>query len=87
MWSAEPAGVKGATGCRTACGDAGCECQANTPLQYHDHIALVAADGTHLSCLCGDFQVRTADLPPVMFGVGNSCHKSKKKNFLICVKN
>ncbi|XP_026319876.1 uncharacterized protein LOC113230249 [Hyposmocoma kahamanoa] len=56
MWSAEPTGTVGATGCRTACGDAGCECRATTPLHYHDHIALVAGDGTHLSCLCGDFQ-------------------------------
>ncbi|XP_053615621.1 uncharacterized protein LOC128678235 [Plodia interpunctella] len=56
MWSAEPTGTVGAAGCRTACGDAGCECRANTPLHYHDHIALVAGDGTHLSCLCGDFQ-------------------------------
>lgn len=59
MWSAEPTGsvVTGTGGCRTACGDAGCECRANTPLRYHDHVALVAGDGTHLSCLCGDFQV------------------------------
>lgn len=61
MWSAEPTGTVGAAGCRTACGDAGCECRANTPLHYHDHVALVAGDGTHLSCLCGDFQVRTID--------------------------
>lgn len=57
MWSAEPTGTVGAAGCRTACGDAGCECRANTPLLYHDHVALVAIDGTQLSCLCGDFQV------------------------------
>lgn len=59
MWSAEQPGsvATGAGGCRTACGDAGCECRASTPLQYHDHVALVAGDGTHLSCLCGDFQV------------------------------
>ncbi|XP_014367057.1 uncharacterized protein LOC106717659 [Papilio machaon] len=58
MWSAEPPGTApaGSMGCRTACGDAGCECRAATPLHYHDHIALVASDGTHLSCLCGDFQ-------------------------------
>ncbi|XP_022116712.2 uncharacterized protein LOC110994403 [Pieris rapae] len=58
MWSAEPTNlvVPGAAGCRTACGDAGCECRSATPLHYHDHIALVAGDGTHLSCLCGDFQ-------------------------------
>lgn len=57
MWSAEPTGmVIGTGGCRTACGDAGCECRSNSPLYYHDHIALVAGDGTHLSCLCGDFQ-------------------------------
>ncbi|KAM3967894.1 uncharacterized protein ACR2FA_011443 [Aphomia sociella] len=56
MWSAEPTGTIGAAGCRTACGDAGCECRANTPLHYHDHIALVAGDGTLLFCLCGDFQ-------------------------------
>ncbi|KAI8438680.1 hypothetical protein MSG28_011098, partial [Choristoneura fumiferana] len=64
MWSAETAGPgAGAGGCRTACGDAGCECRAGTPLHYHDHVALVAADGTHLSCLCGDFQ---ADWLPVV---------------------
>ncbi|XP_063548395.1 uncharacterized protein LOC134755756 [Cydia strobilella] len=63
MWSAEPAG-SGAAGCRTACGDAGCECRAATPLHYHDHVALVAGDGTHLSCLCGDFQA--AWLPVVV---------------------
>ncbi|XP_041975372.1 uncharacterized protein LOC121730413 [Aricia agestis] len=65
MWSAEPPGaVAGGGGCRTACGDAGCECRALTPLTYHDHIALVAGDGTHLSCLCGDFQA--AWLPVVV---------------------
>ncbi|XP_049875349.1 uncharacterized protein LOC126373290 isoform X2 [Pectinophora gossypiella] len=64
MWSAEPPGTVGAAGCRTACGDAGCECRANTPLHYHDHVALVAGDGTHLSCLCGDFQA--AWLPVVV---------------------
>ncbi|XP_032528119.1 uncharacterized protein LOC116778281 [Danaus plexippus] len=66
MWSAEPTGsvVTGTGGCRTACGDAGCECRANTPLRYHDHVALVAGDGTHLSCLCGDFQA--AWLPVVV---------------------
>ncbi|XP_028178180.1 uncharacterized protein LOC114365738 [Ostrinia furnacalis] len=64
MWSAELTGTVGAAGCRTACGDAGCECRANTPLHYHDHIALVAGDGTHLSCLCGDFQA--AWLPVVV---------------------
>ncbi|KAL4712710.1 hypothetical protein ACJJTC_008007, partial [Scirpophaga incertulas] len=64
MWSAEPTGTVGASGCRTACGDAGCECRANTPLHYHDHIALIAGDGTHLSCLCGDFQA--AWLPVVV---------------------
>ncbi|CAB3256480.1 unnamed protein product [Arctia plantaginis] len=65
MLSAEPTGtVVGAGGCRTACGDAGCECRSNTPLYYHDHIALVAGDGTHLSCLCGDFQA--AWLPVVV---------------------
>ncbi|XP_052759011.1 uncharacterized protein LOC113518546 [Galleria mellonella] len=64
MWSAEPTGTVGAAGCRTACGDAGCECRANTPLHYHDHIALVAGDGIHLSCLCGDFQA--AWLPVVV---------------------
>lgn len=59
MWSAEPTGsvATGRGGCRTACGDAGCECRSATPLHFHDHIALVAGDGTHLSCLCGDFQV------------------------------
>ncbi|XP_050685628.1 uncharacterized protein LOC126980044 [Leptidea sinapis] len=66
MWSAEPTSlvVPGASGCRTACGDAGCECRSATPLHYHDHIALVAGDGTHLSCLCGDFQ--SAWLPVVV---------------------
>ncbi|XP_013135334.1 PREDICTED: uncharacterized protein LOC106100826 [Papilio polytes] len=66
MWSAEPPGTApvGSMGCRTACGDAGCECRAGTPLHYHDHIALVASDGTHLSCLCGDFQA--AWLPVVV---------------------
>ncbi|XP_028041403.1 uncharacterized protein LOC114251372 [Bombyx mandarina] len=64
MWSAEPTGTTGASGCRTACGDAGCECRAQTPLHYHDHVALVAGDGTHLSCLCGDFQA--AWLPVVV---------------------
>ncbi|KAJ8736263.1 hypothetical protein PYW08_006919 [Mythimna loreyi] len=67
MWSAEPAGAAGAGvagGCRTACGDAGCECRSHTPLYYHDHVALVAGDGTHLSCLCGDFQA--AWLPVVV---------------------
>ncbi|XP_048489352.1 uncharacterized protein LOC105389314 [Plutella xylostella] len=69
MWSAEPAGgagggAGGAGGCRTACGDAGCECRAATALHYHDHVALVAGDGTHLSCLCGDFQA--AWLPVVV---------------------
>ncbi|XP_069359141.1 uncharacterized protein [Maniola hyperantus] len=66
MWSAEQPGsvATGAGGCRTACGDAGCECRAATPLQYHDHVALVAGDGTHLSCLCGDFQA--AWLPVVV---------------------
>ncbi|XP_068626491.1 uncharacterized protein [Battus philenor] len=66
MWSAEPPGTAppGSMGCNTACGDAGCECRAATPLHYHDHIALVASDGTHLSCLCGDFQA--AWLPVVV---------------------
>lgn len=66
MWSAEPSGVgaAGASGCRTACGDAGCECRSNTALYYHDHIALVAGDGTHLSCLCGDFQVLRLFIDP-----------------------
>ncbi|CAH0727426.1 unnamed protein product, partial [Brenthis ino] len=66
MWSAEPTGsvATGRGGCRTACGDAGCECRSATPLHFHDHIALVAGDGTHLSCLCGDFQA--AWLPVVV---------------------
>ncbi|CAH2050584.1 unnamed protein product, partial [Iphiclides podalirius] len=66
MWSAEPPGTApaGSMGCKTACGDAGCECRAATALLYHDHIALVASDGTHLSCLCGDFQA--AWLPVVV---------------------
>ncbi|GBP89678.1 hypothetical protein EVAR_65740_1 [Eumeta japonica] len=56
MWSAEPAGGGAGGGCRTACGDAGCECRAHGHLHHHDHVALVAGDGTVLSCLCGDFQ-------------------------------
>ncbi|KOB68966.1 Uncharacterized protein OBRU01_11083 [Operophtera brumata] len=57
-------GASGSGGCRTACGDAGCECRSTTPLYYHDHVALVAGDGTHLCCLCGDFQA--AWLPVVV---------------------
>lgn len=67
MWSAEPTGTASASGCRTACGDAGCECRAATPLYYHDHVALVAGDGTHLSCLCGDFQVTITVEPKIKF--------------------
>lgn len=44
--------------CETLCGDSGCRCVSEGPLDANDHLQVVSELGHIITCLCGNYQVR-----------------------------
>ncbi|XP_044006898.1 uncharacterized protein LOC122851614 [Aphidius gifuensis] len=42
--------------CETLCGDSGCRCVSEEPLDNNDHLQVVTELGHIITCLCGDYQ-------------------------------
>lgn len=72
--------------CVTQCGDNGCLCVSQSPLQKIDHLLLLNADGNRVACLCGEIQREILPLVVQSWGTLTVVHSIvqynwKKKGF------
>lgn len=44
--------------CKTLCGDSGCRCVSQLPLNDIDHVILASESNHVIICLCGNHQVK-----------------------------